>query len=102
MHSPILTYGGRATTKPGVKADDHAIIHTSKEAPKEIEGERKLHKKPIRVRASPLDKLALASRINYAKVYTVEHNTKVHFIGRIHPDSERNFFTTWKSYLAED
>lgn len=31
------------------------------------------------------------SRINYAKVYTVEHNVKVCFIGRIHTESKKEF-----------
>jgi hypothetical protein len=31
------------------------------------------------------------SRINYAKVYTVEHNVKVCFIGRIHKESKKEF-----------
>jgi hypothetical protein len=32
-------------------------------------------------------KLDAASRLNYAKIYTIEYNVKVRFIGRIHPDS---------------
>lgn len=27
-----------------------------------------------------------ASRLNYAKIYTIEYNVKVKFIGRVHPD----------------
>lgn len=32
---------------------------------------------------TPQDKLNAASRLNYAKIYTVEHNVKVLFIGKI-------------------
>jgi len=30
-------------------------------------------------------KLAQESRLNYAKVYTIEYNVKVFLIGRVHP-----------------
>lgn len=44
---------------------------------------------PIKVAPNTArDKLAPASRLNYAKVYTVEYNVKVWFIGKIHRDSE--------------
>lgn len=43
-----------------------------------------LTKKGIRVKMfNPKDKLDDTSRINYAKVYTIEYNLKVHFIGRV-------------------
>jgi hypothetical protein len=46
------------------------------------------------------DKLEPASRINYAKVYTVEHNVKVCFIGHIAEPSKKqmlgDFDNTWK------
>jgi hypothetical protein len=31
--------------------------------------------------------------VNYSKFYTIEHNLKVCFIGRIHDDSKAIFFT---------
>lgn len=94
---PILTYGGRATTKPGVKPDDHAIIHTTSTAPQELPNEQKLRKKPVRVNNfSEKDKLAPESRVNYSKLYTIEHNFRVSFIGKIHEDSKAIFFTQVK------
>ncbi len=45
--------------------------------------------RPIRViPKTPRDKLEKESRINYAKIYTVEHNVKVLFIGQIAQDSQ--------------
>ena len=38
---------------------------------------------------NPREKLDPASRMNYAKIYTVEHNVKVYFIGRIAPKYEQ-------------
>lgn len=57
-------------------------------------------KRPIQVTPkSPRDKLDPMSRINYAKIYTVEHNVKVCFIGQIAPSSEKqlmeDFDNTW-------
>jgi Family of unknown function (DUF6590) len=34
--------------------------------------------------SSPREKLDPASRINYAKMYTIEYNVKVFFIGSVH------------------
>ncbi|KAH7416796.1 hypothetical protein BKA64DRAFT_701582 [Cadophora sp. MPI-SDFR-AT-0126] len=79
---PILTYGGQGTTKRGVHAADHAIIYTSKKDGPQLMQNEVLYKEPIRM--EPIDdshKLDEASRVNYRKVYTVEHNVKVMFIG---------------------
>ncbi|KFX90977.1 hypothetical protein V490_06152 [Pseudogymnoascus sp. VKM F-3557] len=101
---PILTYGGQGTTKPGVKPAHHAIIFTEsksekpprtiKHPPCKAEGEHTLHNGPICVelmnqhKRKQFDEM---SRLNYAKVYTVEHNVKVCFIGRIHKESTEEF-----------
>jgi hypothetical protein len=62
-----------------------------------------LFKKPIRVDNSPArEKLSKESRVNYSKVYTVEHNAKVCFIGNIHKDSEAAFFTDFRRTDEED
>jgi hypothetical protein len=51
---------------------------------------------PIRVvPKTDRDKLHPDSRINYAKIYTVEHNVKVLFIGQIHKRSEGRFMTAF-------
>jgi hypothetical protein len=83
---PILTYGGQGTLKYGVHPEDHALIYTEKKGqkgpPNLLEHEYPLTKKPIKVDpVSPSHKLDPASRLNYAKLYTVEHNVKVFFVG---------------------
>jgi len=94
---PILTYGHRGATKTGIKLEHHAIIYTSEEPPPTLQGEPKLHKKAIRVRSeTPREKLSPDSRLNYAKVYTIEHNVEVCFIGRIHESSEHTFRTDFE------
>lgn len=80
--------------KGGVKSDDHAVIYMSKDpkaSPPAVQGEN-LGKSPIRVvPKSHRDKLDVLSRVNYAKIYTVEHNVKVWFIGEIAPESIKTF-----------
>lgn len=47
----------------------------------------------------PGDKLDVMSRVNFRKVYTVEHNVKVYDFGHVHPGQihqlESTFFTVW-------
>jgi hypothetical protein len=96
-YSPILTYHKQGTAKPGVKADDHAIIYADSKAPSELKDEPKLRNQPIRlVLDNAREKLSPESRVNYGKVYTVEHNAKVRFIGKIHKDYKARFFADWE------
>ena len=89
-----MSYGNRGTKKTGVHADEHAIIYTSQK-PALLEGEKRLAKAPIKVKPySPQHKLEPASRLNYAKVYTIEYNVKVWFIGEVEADYE------WKLIAA--
>jgi hypothetical protein len=90
---PILTYGGQGTLKHGVHPEDHALIYTQqknhKGPPSLLKHEYPLTKKPIRVEPiSPSHKLDPASRLNYAKLYTVEHNVKVFFVGWVAKEHE--------------
>lgn len=92
-----MTYKKQATIKKGVKPQDHAIIYTEDknrkgEKPTEAPGEEKLQNKPIRMDSKTArDQLDPLSRLNYAKIYTVEYNVKVCFIGSIHGKSVDNF-----------
>ncbi|TGO26808.1 hypothetical protein BPAE_0053g00630 [Botrytis paeoniae] len=88
---PIMTYEGRATSKPGVHADEHAIIYTTPQPILiENEDETKIKYHPVKmIPDSNKHKIEAASRINYHKVYTIDYNVKVWFIGRIDPDSQR-------------
>ncbi|KFZ25454.1 hypothetical protein V502_00058 [Pseudogymnoascus sp. VKM F-4520 (FW-2644)] len=99
---PILTYQRQGTKKHGVKSWHHAIIYTTIASegptppPTELDGEDVLPNLPILVEAkSPRHELDPTSRLNYAKVYTVEHNIKVCFIGKIHKDSIAEFIAAY-------
>ncbi|PMD23432.1 hypothetical protein NA56DRAFT_71340 [Hyaloscypha hepaticicola] len=90
---PILTYGNQGVLKRGVHPEDHAVIYSSKsKGPYVLEREKGLMTKhPIRVELfKESQKLDPLSRLNYAKLYTVEHNVKVFFIGRVAKNYERD------------
>jgi len=89
---PIFTYGYQGVLKYGVHPEDHAVVYSSKtDGPYYRNGEEGLIKmKPIRIDVkNPADKLDKMSRLNFAKVYTVEHNVKVYFIGRVAKNYEQ-------------
>ena len=94
---PILTYSGQGVNKIGVHANHHAIIYSGKR-PIAFRGEKEkgLTMRPINVAPdNPRHKLDDASRLNYAKTYTVEYNVKVWFIGKVSSDSEWQLSTDY-------
>ncbi|PMD47651.1 hypothetical protein L207DRAFT_576419 [Hyaloscypha variabilis F] len=83
---PILTYGYQGVLKPGVHPETHTVVYSNpRDGPRFLKGEKKLiRKKPIKIDIKdPSEKLDPISRLNYAKIYTVEHNVKVLFIGKV-------------------
>ena len=73
---PILTYRGQGVTKKGLHTKDHAVIYTDKTTgPALLPGEEKSPMRPpiLMEPERRIDTLHKASRINYAKVYTIEH-----------------------------
>ncbi len=87
-----MTYGGQGTLKYGADPEDHAVVYTSK--PQYIEGEDRIIKKPVRIELKdPKEKLDPTSRLNYGKIYTVEHNVKVFFIGQVARNHEQTVAT---------
>jgi hypothetical protein len=70
--------------KAGAEPEHHAVIYTGKEPNSESEN---LTKRAIKVEVyNQKEKLDPKSRINYAKVYTIEYNVKVYFVGKVHPE----------------
>lgn len=85
---PVQTYRGQGATKVGVIVEDHAVIYTGGERdppPSLLEGEG-ITKQALRVVADGNETLDECSRINFGKIYTVEHNVKVLNIGIIAPE----------------
>ncbi|KAF1816356.1 hypothetical protein P152DRAFT_120517 [Eremomyces bilateralis CBS 781.70] len=87
---PIQTYEGRGVSKPSVNKSHHCIAFTSQKAPEEHPSEAPSAwdtggmRKPIRIiTRSKTESLVIMSRLNYAKVYTVEHNVKSYDFGNV-------------------
>ncbi|KAM3452994.1 hypothetical protein MY3296_004097 [Beauveria thailandica] len=82
---PILTYGGKACKKSGVKPEKHGIVHERGQKSKKLDGEPSLGFSPVRVEMTEEgEKISRESRVNYSKLVTVEHNVKVFFIGHVY------------------
>jgi hypothetical protein len=95
---PLLTYSGLGTRKHRVRGHEHAAVFTgTKEVLAPGEADNGL-RPPIRVIPNtPEDKLDPMTRINYAKVYTVEYNVPVRFIGRIDGKSSRRLVSDYNA-----
>nr|POF17984.1 hypothetical protein CFP56_13395 [Quercus suber] len=85
--SAILTYGHQGVAKPGTIKSEHAIAHTGRSPPSPslaelpARGEQGM-REPVRI--DPFQKgdtLMPESRINFGKVYTIEHYVKVKSFG---------------------
>jgi hypothetical protein len=103
---PINTYNGQGVTKPGLSESDrraHAIAYMTDTRPFCLpEEERYLNKKPIAVeKASADQKLDPMSRLNFKKVYTIEHNVKVMNVGKVAKDSLPALLVYWRQSLQD-
>lgn len=67
--------------------------------PSRLPDETGMTKEPICVEPAPDQKFSLTSRINFAKLYTVEHNVNVKNIGEVAEKSMVHFRRYWKEAL---
>ena len=95
LSSPITTYSGRGVAKPGLTPEairHHTIIHMIGTPAARKASELGMTKSPIAVDPStPREKLDQMSRLNFGKIYTVEHNVKVKSVGTVTKESMPNF-----------
>ncbi len=83
-----MTYAKRGCKKRGVNPRLHGIAYPAGTKPRPLAGEPELGFKPISIKLEIEDELiAKESRVNYARLVTVEHNVKVHFIGHVPKES---------------
>lgn len=99
---PIETGNNRGTRKKVANAEDlqaYAVIYDSDQNPPELPGER-LMKMPIAVdRTEGAEALDPASRINFQKVTSIEHNVRAKGMGKVAVKSMRHFEHYWKQHL---
>ena len=107
----IMTYGRRGVAKAAVVKSEHAIVHSGKIPPTALadeepkRGELGMLPGAIRVDLDTHgDKLDPMSRVNFGRLYTIEHNLKVRSIGIVNRDCigdlVRGFTKTLESSLA--
>lgn len=91
----ISAYDGWGVAQSGVTKSDHSIVFTGEKVPSEHpletprRRERGMHPKPVQiVPNNPTDSLTPMSRINYAKVYTIDHGVRIKPFGKVHRDSQ--------------
>jgi hypothetical protein len=93
-----VTYGRQGTLKNGLSEADikaHAVIYMVGTSSAAAPGE-KIVKNPIAVHPAREDqKLHPMSRINFDKIYTIEHNVKVMNVGKVAHESS---FNLWRYF----
>lgn len=83
----ISTYGGQGAAKEDARSQDHAVVYSSQfPEPLPRPGENITFGSFPVIIEEPGEVLGVMSRLDFGKVYTVEHNVKVLRIGRIWPD----------------
>jgi hypothetical protein len=100
----INTYNGKGGGNKRRSTEEdrsHTIVHDCTKKPQLVAGEKGFYKEPIAVIMTPPETLHVASRLNYAKVHTVEHNVKVMDVGMVHPSSMPYFESHWESEVRK-
>jgi hypothetical protein len=101
-YRPIQTYGGRGV--PENKANGHhAIMYTGPSPPHPTFSETSVTEppmgEPIRVIGNkPYNTMDPMSRVNFVKLYTVEHNVKVEDFGCVDRNDEWKLMAQFKSH----
>lgn len=100
-----MTYAGRGLAKPGVNAREHAIIYTGLSCPGLSVWEQSVVDTtllaPICVVPTTHDgKLHPLSRVNFAKMYTVEFDVQVYDFGLVHKDCRDTFWSNYERVQA--
>lgn len=103
LAAPVHTYSGRGVTKPGVRASDHVQIHCGSQAPPTLHGEHSLLHPPISVIPDGHAQLSAESRMNLAKLRTVEFNVKMRSIGMVYnvADLTNHVRAVWRDTFGQ-
>ncbi|QDS69654.1 hypothetical protein FKW77_009431 [Venturia effusa] len=102
---PITTYRGSGCGKRGVVKSQHCIVYSGSKEPDPFDEELPspgevpmLSSIQVRPRDRS-EKMFPASRINFAKIYTVEHNVKVYDFGDVRKSCLSLLVVQWKWVL---
>lgn len=98
--SAIYTYQGRGVSKSAADATKHAIVYMEGSQPVARASEPRMLSKPLEVRPDTADhRLSPMSRLNFGKLFTVEHNVKVLPVGKITERSMPDFLAYARSEI---
>src|ERR1700742_4681395 len=105
---PIVTYNRQGVAKPGVVRGHHAIAYTSSSEPRperneDLPSRGGTHMLPgIRIvpnnRRMKLDKM---SRIDFSRIYTIDHNVKVNHFGTVHASHLGRLQSQWITTITD-
>lgn len=101
--SPIYTYNGQGVAKRDVNVQDHAAVYNQGSVFQENPWEPRMTKKALEFEPfTPDQALDTMSRLNFGKIYTVEHNVKVLRVGRISSKSMGTFTNYARSSMLSE
>ena len=96
--SPIFTYNNRATLKPGVVPDEHAVAYSYGSQPALLPGEPPLKKRPICIIPTYKEQtLSPAARIFFGVHHPIQYNVKVKDLGSVHPEYIQILLDNWRT-----
>lgn len=102
---PINSYGGKGVAKKGMSKEEieaHTIIYMATARPVRSSEETGIIKDPIAVETATNQTLDRFSRLNFAKIHTVEHNVKVMNVGIVCRAHMYRLEGYWKAELTRD
>lgn len=93
----MSTFGKKGVTKRGVDPRDYAAVYAEGDKAQYLTGEH-LIKEPFSIKLEAVgQKIDPTSRLDFSRIYTVEHNIKVFKVGRISSTS----LNLLKTYFVE-
>lgn len=99
---PINTYGKRGATKSGIHTAHHAALVPKGKPEYRLPGEDRLMEALHIQVEDKTETIHPTARINFGKIYTIEHNVKVKSVGRIVPEDLHRLRHYWRSVLDKE
>lgn len=97
-NSPIETYGGKATLKPGCNPSEHAVVYMRGDQPSLLLNENGMTKSPIEIipSSSSIKSLPRAARIRLGRGQVIKHNVRAKDIGRVRDEDIPLLVSYWR------
>ena len=97
----IHTYGGQGSVRQPDQSS-HSILHCGKEPPRPLEGEVGMILPPIRMKAAhPSVALPPTARVQFGRVYRIDHDVQVKPLGLVHDESMAVLFSSFSKTCVQ-